>query len=218
MAMVHRVFRAELTGAARLVGRVRPGQPVRQKLVATHVANVIRALHHHHAAEDERLWPMLYARVPTRAKDIGRMQRQHDQIADSMARVELRLQEWLGIADSTTARPHVWSRVTGSLIADLEALASLVSDHLRAEEKLIVPLINANITDAEWRAVTRRGGSLLGRNSCFVLAFLGMALEACTADERRRLLAGMPQPQRLLVGLFARPALLAYRARLGRRR
>lgn len=218
MGIVHRTVRRELTRAPGLISRVQPGQPARQKLVASHIANVISALHHHHTAEDERLWPILHARIPMHSHDIVRMQGQHEQIANSMARVELRLSEWLETTDSMTPRRDAWSRTTGSLIADLEALAELVSDHLRAEEELMVPLINAHITEPEWRAVTQQGGSFINRNMWFVLAFLGMALEACTPDERRRFLAGMPRPHRLLARLFARRALAGYRARLEGRR
>ncbi|WP_156746113.1 hypothetical protein [Mycobacterium sp. 1423905.2] len=50
MGIVHRVSRYEVTGAAELVGRVQPGQPVRWKLVVIHVANMIHALHQRHAA------------------------------------------------------------------------------------------------------------------------------------------------------------------------
>lgn len=217
MGMVHRIFREELSCAPELISRVQPSQPMRQKLVASHIANVLTALHHHHTAEDERLWPILHARIPVHFEDIERMQWQHEQITNSMARVELRLTGWLGTAGSATARRDAWSPATESLRADLEALAQLVSDHLSTEE-LIVPLINAHITEPEWRAVTQQGGSFMNRNMWFVLAFLGMALEACTAEERQRFLAGMGQPHRLLARLFARRALAGYRARLEGRR
>jgi len=103
------------------------------------------------------------------------------------------------------------------LIAELKSLAELVGDHLSNEEKRVVPLINENLTDAEWRAATERGGSFLtARNVRFGLAFVTMALETCTADQRRRFLAGMPPPQRWLVRFFAGRASAGYRARLER--
>ncbi|WP_238963947.1 hypothetical protein KN248_016430 [Mycobacterium paraintracellulare] len=97
----------------------------------------------------------------------------------------------------------------------MTSLADLVGDHLNAEEERVVPLINENVTDAEWRAVTERGAAFLnGRNVWFGIAFVGMALEASTTEERRRFLAGMPPPQRLLVRLCVRHVTARYRARV----
>jgi hypothetical protein len=73
MAVVHRLFRSELSWAGRLIGVVEPGQRARVNQVAGHLANVLAALHHHHMAEDERLWPILHARIPLRSNDIQRM-------------------------------------------------------------------------------------------------------------------------------------------------
>jgi hypothetical protein len=44
------------------------------------------ALHHHHAAEDVVIWPLLRARLATRDVDVTRMQRSHHEIAESIAR------------------------------------------------------------------------------------------------------------------------------------
>jgi hypothetical protein len=101
------------------------------------------------------------------------------------------------------------------LIAGIEELTELVDAHLRDEELWVVPLINENLTDDEWRKVTERGGSFLSRrNMRFGIAFVGMTLEVCTTDQRQRFLAGMPPPQRLLARVFARRAMTSYRGRL----
>jgi hypothetical protein len=215
MALVHRIFRNELDGAAELVRRVQPGQHGRRKRVAGHIANVLKALHHHHTAEDELLWPKLHDRTPLHAEDIQRMESEHDFIAKAAASVELRLAGWIAASGPRTPR-RAQSGAEEALVCEINALGELVRDHLSAEEERVVPLINENLTDAEWRAVTGRGGSFLsGRDMWFGLAFVGMALKQCNADERRRFLAGMPPPQRLLVKLLARPAMAGYRARLG---
>lgn len=218
MALVHSIFRTELKFAPDLIRGVEPGQRGRLKRVAGHIANVLAALHHHHMAEDELLWPKLHDRIPMRAQDIQRMETEHEFIAKSVFGVKLRLAEWIA-ATGSTRQFAIQSRASEMLVSEIEALGELVSDHLTAEEELVVPLINENMCDAEWRAVTERGGSFLsGRNMWFGLAFVGMALEACTIDERRRFLAGMAPPQRFLVRLLARRAVTRYRARLGRAR
>ncbi|MCV7401766.1 hemerythrin domain-containing protein [Mycobacterium fragae] len=215
MALVHSIFRKELQSAPHLVRSVRPGQRGRANRVAGHTKNVLAALHHHHMAEDELLWPKLHDRMPQCAEDIQRMETEHEFIAKAVVGVELRLTEWIA-ATNSTRHFAIQSRASQMLVSEIRALGELVSDHLAAEEERIVPLINENMSDAEWRAVTERGGSFLtGRNVWFGLAFVGMALEACTIDERRRFLAGMAPPQRLLVRLLARRAATSYRARLG---
>jgi hemerythrin-like domain-containing protein len=52
------------------------------------------ALHHHHAAEDELIWPKLHARARTRVADITRMKDAHRGIADSVATVQAILPSW----------------------------------------------------------------------------------------------------------------------------
>ncbi|OMC25741.1 hypothetical protein A5739_22110 [Mycobacterium colombiense] len=217
MALVHRVFRCELEIAPELIRSVQPGQHGRAKRAAGHIQNVLAALHHHHMAEDELLWPKLSARIPVHARDIRCMETEHEFIAKSVISVKLCLAEWVSAAASPIVHPAAQARATDVLLAELKSLAELVGEHLSAEEERVVPLVNENLSDAEWRAVTERGASFLtGRNMWFGLAFVAMALETCTADERRRFLAGMPPPQRWLVRLFARRVAEGYRARLER--
>ncbi|MCA2264604.1 hypothetical protein A5626_22520 [Mycobacterium marseillense] len=215
MALVHRVFRDQLNLAPQLISSVRPWQRRRMKVVAGHITNVLVALHHHHVAEDELLWPTLHARVPLRSEDIHRMETEHSLIAKLVSSVELRLAEWMTAPDSPVAQ----SQAAETLISEITALRESVSDHLGAEEDRVVPLINENLTDAEWRAVTERGAAFLsGRNIWFGIAFVGTVLEACTTDERRRFLAGMPPQKRLLVRLCVRRVAASYRTRLERTR
>lgn len=215
MAVVHRIFRRELGSAPQLISSVEAGQRTHLKRVAEHLSNILAALHHHHIAEDERLWPMLHARVPLHAQDIQRMEIEHELIAKSVDSVISRLSEWIATASTT---PPLASQLQAAetLVTEVKELTELVGDHLSAEEGLVVPLINEYLTDAEWRAVTKRGGSFISRNIRFATAFVGMALESCTPDERRRFLAGMRPAERLLVRLVARRTAASYRARLER--
>ncbi|HEY1841737.1 MAG TPA: hemerythrin domain-containing protein [Mycobacterium sp.] len=207
MALVHRVFRDELRCAPILVGSVQPGQGRRLKRVVDHIANVLSALHHHHMAEDELLWPKLHERTPEHAEIIRHMETEHELIATSVDKVHLLLADWIATAHSASAAQR--------LISGIKELTELVDAHLVHEEERIVPLINENITSDEWRAATGRGASFIsGRNIAFAIAFAGMTLDSCTADEYRRFLACMPSPQRLLVRLFARRVGARYRARL----
>jgi hemerythrin-like domain-containing protein len=215
MALVHNVFRSELESAPELIRGVQPGQRSRLRRVSGHIANVLAALHHHHMAEDELLWPLLHARTPLHATDIQRMESEHELIAKAVGNVAFLLTNWITASHSATADIATQTEAADMLVSDVMALGELAGGHLEVEEMRVVPLINENMTDAEWRAVTERGGSFLSaRNMWFGLAFAGMALEACTVDERRSFLAAMPAPQRLLVKLFGRRAAASYCARL----
>lgn len=215
MALVHRVFRSELKSAPDLIRLAQPGQRGRRAHVSGHISNVLAALHHHHLAEDEVLWPILHARVPRRTEDIQRMETDHARMAELVGSVEKRLASWSAASDSTAADCAAQVQAAQMLISEVEKLANLVDEHLRSEERLIVPLINEHITDSEWRATTARGASFLNiRNLRFGVAFVGMVLAECTADERRRFLAEMPPPRRLLVKALSRRAMTSYRAQL----
>jgi hypothetical protein len=82
------------------------------------------------------------------------MEIEHEFIAKSMVGVESRLADWITTSEVPNIRRDNRSRAVNALVAELGALAELVSDSLGAEEELMVPLINANLTEAEWRAVT----------------------------------------------------------------
>ena len=103
MAMVHRVFRDELHDAPGLVRGVAVGDTGRSMVVGAHLDFIVAGLHHHHAAEDELLWPKLR---------------------------------------------------TERLAVEVEELSLRTGEHLTDEESAVVPLINAHVTEQEWREVT----------------------------------------------------------------
>lgn len=117
----------------------------------SHIANVLAALHHHHIAEDELLWPTLHARVPLRAEDVHRMETEHALIAKLAGSVERWLAQWIATADSTPSQ----SRAAEALISEMTSLADLVGDHLNAEEERVVSRGQHN----------RRAATLPGRHA-----------------------------------------------------
>ena len=66
MLVVHRVFRREFHDMSGLIAGVAAGDTARAKVVGEHLRFMLAALHHHHAAEDELVWPKLHSRVPGR--------------------------------------------------------------------------------------------------------------------------------------------------------
>ena len=71
------VFRREFAHAPDIIGGVEAGDTRRSKEVSAHLGNIFSVLHHHHAAEDDLLWPMLRARVSLSEQDVARMQDEH---------------------------------------------------------------------------------------------------------------------------------------------
>ena len=103
MALIHRVFRRELAHAPDLIRSVVAGDTKRSKVVSAHLCNVFSVLHHHHAAEDDLLWPMLRARLPLRVQDVARMQEEHTAIAESIEKVAAITTRWAATADPELA-------------------------------------------------------------------------------------------------------------------
>jgi iron-sulfur cluster repair protein YtfE (RIC family) len=104
MAIVHRVFRTELHDAPGLVRDVEAGDTERSAVVGAHLEFIVAALHHHHATEDELIWPKLHARAPASAGDITRMEQAHRGIANAEAKVKSILAPWVTSAERPARR------------------------------------------------------------------------------------------------------------------
>lgn len=206
MAVAHRVFRNELHNILGLVRDVEFADTVRSAAVGAHLELILAALHHHHAAEDELLWPKLRARAPACAEAIARMQHAHRDISDADARIKSILASWARSADARLARQ------LAEAVADL---SERLDEHLADEERNIVPLINQHITAEEWQQCAARGTEFISRKNLRLgLVLGGLTFDAASADEARRILAHVPLPQRVLIRLLARRSLLRYRADL----
>jgi hemerythrin-like domain-containing protein len=206
MAMVHRVFRDELRDAPGLVRGVAVGDTARSTAVGAHLDFIVAALHHHHVAEDELLWPKLRARVPAESVAVARMEAAHQSIANATTRVQAMLPSWVRAPGAPA---------TERLAVAVAELSSKTGEHLTDEESAVVPLINAHVTEQEWREITARGAAFMSRrNVKLALVLGGMVLDGSPDEERRRFLAGVPLPQRLLVRLLADRTYAKYRTEL----
>ena len=206
MAIAHRAFRNGLNDALLLVRDVEAGDTARSAVVGAHLEFIVAALHHHHAAEDELIWPKLHARAPASAGDIARMEQAHLGIAGADAKVMSVLASWVTSADA---------RLAQQLAEALEDLSARVNEHLADEERNVVPLINQHITPEEWQKCVARGAAFITRRNLRLgLVLSGLVLDASSPDEVRRLLAIVPLPQRILIRLLARRTFARYQANL----
>jgi hypothetical protein len=206
MLVVHRVFRCEFNGMPALIAAVPPADTARAKVVGDHVKFMVAALHHHHAAEDELVWPKLQSRAPDRHADLQLMVDEHTEIAAAVDRVESLLAAWMEAADP---------KLTRELSAAAGELSTRVARHLDDEERNALPVIEQHLTQREWAATVKRGAAFISaRNLRLGIVLGGLVLDAGSAEERRIILAGAPLPQRVVVQLFGARAASAYRRRL----
>ena len=206
MEIVHRVFRTELRIAPDLVRDIKAGDSKRSAIVGDHLNFIVAGLHHHHAAEDELIWPKLHARAPALAAEITRMEDQHRGIAEGVASVQELVASWVASADPGLAK---------QLILAVEVLSAVVDEHLTDEELNVVPLINEYITSVEWREAVTRAAEFLSRKNVWLgLVLGGYVLDAGSGDEGRRLMANVPLPKRMLALLLARRACTIYRRKI----
>lgn len=206
MLVVHRVFRSEFNSMPALITAVPAGDTTRAKVVGDHVKFMMAALHHHHAAGDELVWPKLQSRAPDHHADLQRMVDEHTEIATAVDGVESLVSAWTKTADP---------KGTQALSVAARALSSCVDRHLEDEERNALPVIEDHLTQREWAAAIKRGASFISaRNLRLGLVLGGLVLDAGSPEERRIILSGAPLPQRIVVQLFGARSAAAYRRQL----
>jgi iron-sulfur cluster repair protein YtfE (RIC family) len=175
-------------------------------VVGDHVKFMVAALHHHHAAEDELVWPKLQSRAPDRHAHLQRMVDEHTEIAAAVDGVESLLVAWTKTADP---------KLTEELSAAASELSTCIARHLDDEERNALPVIEEHLTQSEWAAAVKRAAAFISvRNLRLGLVLGGLVLDAGSEEERRIILSGAPLPQRVVVELFGARAAAAYRMQL----
>jgi hemerythrin-like domain-containing protein len=204
MVLVHRVFRREFRLLPSIVRAVPAGDTARAEIVGQHLEHLAGALHHHHTAEDEMLWPLLLDRATPHTELVDRMEAQHARLHEPLERIAELNPRW-----RSTAGP-----LDRDELADVIAQASTALDeHLTDEEQEILPIVATHVTQAEWDALNERGRSVIPKGK-LALVFLGSIFEEASPAERARFLAGLPAPARLIWRLFGNRAYAASRDRI----
>jgi iron-sulfur cluster repair protein YtfE (RIC family) len=195
MVVVHRVFRRELRLMPGLIRAVGDGDDrARAAVLTEHLSDVTNGLHHHHAGEDELLWPPLLARVSPQAELVHQMQQQHEQLAVFLDRIRQLTPRWGSEAAAD---------VRDELAVVVAQASAALDEHLSAEEREILPLVARHVTQAEWDALGEYGRQVIPKNSkAFV--FIGMILEDATPQERVAFLNLLPRPVRWAWRLLGR--------------
>src|SRR5918994_6330118 len=148
MYVVHRAFRRELRLIPGLVRAVAPGDTARAAVLARHARMCLQGLHLHHTGEDELLWPLLLERCPPDAELVHRMEAQHEQVERLTGLLGPALDRW-----EVEARPAVAEEVASTV----DALRTVLLEHLEEEEREILPLAERHVTQAEWSRLGEHG-------------------------------------------------------------
>ncbi|SPM37259.1 hypothetical protein MRAB57_5102, partial [Mycobacterium rhizamassiliense] len=180
MEVVHTMFRREFGHLPRLIREAVDAERIR--IVADHFTLIADALHHHHRAEDELVWPLLKKRAGDCVeKRVQMMQAQHHELEFDL--------EWLctGIRNWATNDPTLASLEPAS---EASRFVELLNEHMAAEEQLVVPLMEQHITAAEWDAMVERGAA--ASDPAALPLNLGMLLYEGDAEVVQRVLDRLP--------------------------
>ncbi|MGW8667914.1 hemerythrin domain-containing protein [Streptomyces niveus] len=181
MYVVHNMLRRAFGELPALIRGVEDGAE-RAGTVADHARLLVAILSTHHEAEDSVLWPKLMERCPGELTPmVAAMERQHQRLHS--------------LLDSMTERAEKYA-ATGEA-AEREELARSADDvldpmneHLAAEERDILPLVDRYCTNAEWASVGEHGLPRL--TPAQVPLVFGMMFRVATEEQHALLAENIP--------------------------
>jgi hemerythrin-like domain-containing protein len=188
-AAIHEAMRRDARRLPAVVACVDEDTP--RQLVAWY-ARYRGAIEHHHAREDELLWPALVERSPGFAEAREVLEADHVELDDALEDMARAL---AGLADGTRGR--------ASLVPLAVRLRDLLVDHLAREEAAAFPRLSAVYTPEEWEEIERqfmKGSGL--RELAFEVPWV---LGALPAEAQADMIAGAPWLLRVLNRLVFTP-------------
>jgi len=184
MYVTHDAFRRDLVRLREAVDGGRTDTPRFQ----AGWSNFKRQLEVHHTVEDAALWPRVAAAVSEAARpDDAALLRE-------MEAEHARLDPLLDAADDAI-REH-----GPDLAQRIAELAAALNAHTAHEEEEALPLIQEVLTPKDWDAFRRAMARRQGPSGA--AAYVPWILDGATADQRRRFLAAMPAPVKVINGLL----------------
>jgi len=191
MALIHNLIRRGFEQAREAV--LAPGAPAHADAVADYVGFHLDGLEAHHSSEDEMLWPLLYERATMSSALVRRMEEQHVVLHEAL--------------DTTRRELAVWETAptaerSGALATALGTVLARLTEHLAEEERDVVPLIAAHISQAEWDHMGKVAFSKFTPRQRFIA--MGEMLAAASPTEAATMLAGLPAPIKVIWKLVGR--------------
>lgn len=207
MVVVHRMFRRELAQLPTFIAAVPPGDRGRARALEAHTHLVLAFLSNHHEGEDALLWPLLVERAHLDRPLLQRMEIQHLELEDGLARVDAALTRFVRRPSPRTSR---------ELSDQCGRVAAVLVEHLDEEERYILPLVRRHVSQAEWSRLAEHGRAATPRNPRRALTLLGLILQDADPDEAARFLATVPASGRMAWRTLGRPLYRRHVRRLHR--
>jgi hypothetical protein len=183
--VMHQLVRRELRMLAELAGWAPADDAERTAVVTEHADLIGRVLLHHHQAEREAVWPALVRTVPDELD--GELRAALDDWTSRCARIDHMLRDVATASRQWAVAATVSAR--DAFAAACRSLADAVDAQTGAEERVLLPLLDAHLHADDWAVIARSARCRLPASE--QLLVLGLALEdACPAD-RARLLGGL---------------------------
>ena len=188
--VLHQLVRRELRLLADLTDWAPAGEPERTVALTGHAQLISRLLLHHHDVERDAVWPALLRATPVARADEVRtalddwtVRAAHvDQLLRDLATAG---RQWQ-VAGSPPAR--------AAFASACRELADAVDVQTADEEATLLPLLAEYLQPGDWAAIARSSRCRLSGHE--QLLVLGLALEDASAEERVRLLEGLPRSVR----------------------
>ncbi|MGW2373616.1 hemerythrin domain-containing protein [Kitasatospora sp. NPDC001683] len=182
MYATHNAFRRDLERLRSAAAAGRAGDPQ----VRAGWENFKTQLLIHHSVEDAELWPRLRRAVQGKPRELA--------LTDAMEAEHADLDPLLASVDAALGGQ------AAALVDRVEKLVATLDDHLTHEEETALPLIQSELTVADWRGFTdgmRRRQGVKGAS-----VYVPWVLDGRSDTERATFLSAMPAPVRVLNRLF----------------
>jgi len=194
--LIHEAFRRDLR---RLRDAVRsPGvDSSRARRLGAHWNFVNDQLHHHHAVEDDSLWPLVRPKLAGKTAELevlDKMESQHHELEPKS----------LAITEDFGTYPNQLSAEAGEGLAlKLDELATLLAAHLEDEETHCFPVIDAALSVEEFESFGKATAKAIGMRGS--ARFFPWIFDGANPQERAAVLSMPPPPVRILSGYVWEP-------------
>ena len=141
-----------------------------------------RALHAHHTAEDDALWPALRETCAAYAEESA--------LLEAMAAEHAAIDPLIAAIDAVAADPEADPSRLGELV---DALSTGLTGHLRHEEDAVLPLVQRSITPEQWARFGQAHAQRIGPDASRLLPWI---LDGADEKTTAAMLAPMPEPAR----------------------
>jgi hemerythrin-like domain-containing protein len=196
--IVHRAMLQEVKRIAEMVRGLRLERRQDVERVQVWLRFIERTFEHHHTVEDRWFFPILLRRDPSFEHALAALEREHetlDPLLDETARL---LRALRTCADSE------WEATRAELEATASRFAAELESHLEHEEAEVVPRACTHLGRVDMQTFNRRATrNIPVQDARIVLPWL---VDACTPDERDRMLGRLPLTTRLLLQFLWTPS------------